>query len=136
MKMHLEVVTPEGSKVSTQVADLIAPGAVGELGILPSHIPVLTVLDIGKLSYQSIDSSEEQHLAVAGGFLEVDNDRLIVITESAEFAAEIDVERAEQARQSSEEELKTLESGSTQFDRRARSLKRAEVRLAVAKHAG
>jgi len=135
MKLHLEIVTPEGSKVSTDVTDVVAPGVVGELGILSGHIPVLTVLDIGKLTYAPLDSNDEKCMAVAGGFLEVDNNRLIVITETAEHAEDIDVERAEAARQSAEEELKDLESGSAQFDRRARALKRAEVRLAVAKHA-
>jgi F-type H+-transporting ATPase subunit epsilon len=133
MNMHLEVVTAAGGKVSTEVVDMVAPGVVGELGILPGHIPVLTVLDIGQLAYQPAGSNDQKRLAISGGFLEVDNDRLIVITETAEFAEEIDVERAEVARQRAEDELKNLESGTAQFDRRARALKRAEVRLAVAK---
>ena len=78
MNMHLEIVTPEGSKVSTEVTDLVAPGVLGELGILPGHIPVLTVLDTGELSYLPVDSNDEKHMAIAGGFLEVDNNRLIV----------------------------------------------------------
>jgi F-type H+-transporting ATPase subunit epsilon len=135
MNMHLEVVTPEGSKVEAEVSELVAPGVVGELGILTNHIAVLTVLDIGQLSYVPVGTNETLCLAVAGGFLEVDNNRLIVITESAEFAHEIDAERAEEARQSAASELKSLESGSAAFDRRARALKRAESRLAVVKRA-
>lgn len=130
--MHLEVVTPEGSKLKSEVEEITARSVLGELGILSGHIPVLTVLDIGKLQYLCKDTNESKTLALGGGFLEVDGDQLIIITESAEFAEEIDVDRAQSAQQRATQALAELEAGSPAHERKNRSLRRAENRLEVA----
>ncbi len=129
--MQLEIVTPSGHKLSDKVHEITAPGVLGEMGILPGHIPVLTVLDIGRLSYKN-DANEQKILAVNGGFLEVDKDTLIVITETAEFANEIDVERAKASLDRADKALASMEAGSEDFARKLRSRKRAENRIAVA----
>lgn len=129
--MHLEIVTPAGSKLKEEVDDLTAPGVLGEMDVLPGHIPVLTVLDIGQLTYITQDKTKRT-LAVNGGYLEVNGDDLIVITETAEFKEEIDAARAQVAADSARKALESLESGSADFKAKLRSLKRAENRLTVA----
>jgi len=129
--MKLEIVTPEGQKLEQDVSEVTAPGIVGELGILPGHIPILTVLDIGKLTIVPT-SGPAQTMAINGGFLEVEGDRLILITETAEFANEIDVERAKAALAAAEQSLHDLEAGDSAFATALKKKRRAEVRLAIA----
>lgn len=90
--MRLRVVTPEGAKIEAQVTSVTAPGSAGELGILPGHVPLLTSLTIGKLSF--VTGGKTVHLAVNGGFMEVHDDDVIVVTETAEEPDAIDVARA------------------------------------------
>lgn len=130
--MQLEIVTPMGQKLKDTVTELTAPGVMGELGILPGHIAIMTVLDIGKMSFTPAAGGAPKVLAVNGGFLEVAADKLIVLTETAEFATEIDVARAQTAKERAEKALATLESGSASFEQTERARKRAEVRLVVA----
>mgnify|MGYP000276839122 CR=1 FL=1 len=129
--MNFEIVTPEGQKLTETVQELTVPGIVGELGVLPGHIPILTVLDIGKLSFVQ-SSGGKRDMAVNGGFLEVDGDRLILITETAEFADEIDTDRARKALETAEKALQGLEVGDSAFESMLKKKRRAEVRLAVA----
>ncbi len=129
--MQLEIVTPEGEKIAEKVKDVTAPGVLGELDILPGHVPILTVLDIGHLTY--VDSDNKTHtMAINGGYLEVDKDRLVLITETAEYAEDVDVERARAALKRANEQLATQEEGSAAFNATLRSAKRAANRLAVA----
>ena len=130
--MNLEIVTPAGSKLTESVEELTAPGALGELGVLPGHIPVLTVLDVGRMSYAPSGGGDRRLLAVNGGFLEVEGNKLIVITETAEFAEEIDVERARKALERAETDLARLAQGSAEMAARLRARRRAQVRLEVA----
>lgn len=130
MALHLEVVTPEGTKLSEDVSEVTAPGMMGDLGILENHIPVLTVLDVGKLTLKTTEATTV--LAINGGYLEVDNNRLIVITETAESKADIDVERARAAIQKAEEAMATLETGSGEYQNRMRKVRRNQNRIEVA----
>ncbi len=129
--MQLEIVTPQGHALTDEVHEITAPGVLGEMGILPGHIPVLTVLDIGALSYKNA-AGEGKTVAVNGGFLEVEKDSLIVITETAEFPADIDVERTKAALARADKALATMESGSAEYSRKLRSKRRAESRIAIA----
>jgi F-type H+-transporting ATPase subunit epsilon len=105
--MDFEIVTPKGSKVKTTASYVSAPGTVGELGILPGHRPLITSLGIGVLSYSH--EGRTDYLAVNGGYLEVADDQLVVITETAEVPEEIDVPRAEAALKRAEERIRDLE---------------------------
>ena len=130
--MRFEVVTPKGSKVSAEVSSVCAPGIVGELGILPGHRPLITSLSIGLLSYEHDGSTS--WLVVNGGFLEVADDDLVVITETAETPDEIDVPRAEAALGRAEERIREI--GEKQGDALTFALhakKRAESRIQAAK---
>lgn len=132
--MQLQIVTPKGAKVDTDAATMVtAPGTIGELGILPGHRPLLTSLGIGKLEY-STGSGEPQRLAINGGYLEVADDKVIVITETAETPEEIDVERARAALKRATAKLAELSndpSKKSEIALATKSQKRAENRIAV-----
>ncbi len=130
--LNLEIVTPIGSKYAGKVSEVTAPGSLGEMGVLPGHIPILTVLEIGTLSYVDVVTNSPKKLAIGGGYLEVNADKLIVLTETAEFSDEIDIERAEDAKNRAEEALNDDEVGSATYAKRLRSLQRAKTRLHVA----
>src|SRR5437867_5771731 len=92
-KLTLEVVTPERRLLAETVDEVVLPGRLGYLGVLPGHAPLLTSLSVGELEYRK--GSEKRYLAVAWGFAEVLPARVIVLAETAERAEEIDLERAE-----------------------------------------
>src|SRR5579884_1815801 len=94
--MTLDIVTPERTVFSDEVRMVIAPGAAGELGVLPGHIPLLTTLKPGVLRVLQ-GAAEEQILAVGGGFMEVRPERVTVLATAAEHSEEIDEARAEEA---------------------------------------
>ena len=100
----LEVVTPERVAYSGQVASLQAPGSEGSFGVLAGHVPLLTSLQIGGLRFVEEDGNEVQ-MAISGGFVEVGREQVAVLAETAERVEEIDVARAEAARQRAEERL-------------------------------
>jgi F-type H+-transporting ATPase subunit epsilon len=129
--IKLEIVSAERVVYAEDVEAVIAPGIEGQLGILPHHAPLMTILQAGELRVKR--GVEEDVLAISGGFLEVRPDRVIVLADSAERAEEIDVERAEAARQRAEQRLK--ERGVTPGLDEARveaALRRAVARLSVA----
>jgi F-type H+-transporting ATPase subunit epsilon len=128
--LQLDVVTPEKRVVSMTVDEVVLPGRLGSFGVLPGHAPLLTDLDIGPLVYRR--GSEHRAVAVAGGFAEVLPDRVTVLAEVAEPAEEIDVPRAEKARERAEQRLKAPEP-ETDFEREQASLRKALLREEVAK---
>jgi len=101
--MHVEVVTAERELYSGEADVVIAPGSEGELGILPRHAALLTTLKVGQLLIRL--GGAEESLFVSGGFLEVSNNSVTVLAETAERAEEIDQARAEAARRSAQEHL-------------------------------
>ncbi len=126
----LEVVTPRRLLVSEEVTELVAPGSEGYFGVLPGHTPFMTTLKIGELTYWN--GREECHLSVAWGYAEVRPEKMVVLAETAERAAEIDVERAEAARRRAEERLRQWGDETVDFTRAQAALQRALTRLAVA----
>src|SRR3989475_7310572 len=103
MPLHLEVITPERQVYEDDVDMVIAPGSEGYLGILPHHAPLFTTLGPGEFRVKK--GGVEQVLAVFGGFMDVRADRVVVLTEAAEHAEEIDAQRAQEARQRAQEAL-------------------------------
>ena len=126
----MEVVTPERVVVSEDVLGVVAPGSMGEFGILPGHVPFLTSLVPGELRYNS--GSRAERLAVSSGFAEVSNNRVSVLVDAAEKAQEIDIERAKKALERARERL-AMERGKQDVDhlRAEISLKRAIARIKV-----
>ena len=130
--MQLRVVTPMGSKVDTVVTQVTVPGELGDMGILPGHRALLSGLGTGVLSY--ICEGTTAHLAVNGGYVEVDDDGVIVVTETAEAPDEIDVERARAALARMQKEATSVDAdAAAELDRVNASMRRAENRIDVAK---
>ncbi len=127
--IKLDIVTAERIVYSEEVDAVIAPGAEGQLGILPHHAPLMTLLQGGELIARK--GGAEQSMAISGGFLEVRPDRVIVLADQAERAEEIDIARAEAAKQRAEERLRARGTG-VDVARAEASLQRALVRLDVA----
>lgn len=103
--MRLEIVTAEGTVFADDVNEVVAWGIEGQLGILPHHAPLMTMLQPGDLLIKK--DNEEHYLAISGGFLEVRPDKVIILADACERAEEIDIERAEAARRRADEILKT-----------------------------
>lgn len=103
--MRLEIVTAEGTVFADDVNEVVAWGIEGQLGILPHHAPLMTMLQPGDLLIRK--DNEEHYLAISGGFLEVRPDKVIILADACERAEEIDMERAEAARRRADEILKT-----------------------------
>jgi F-type H+-transporting ATPase subunit epsilon len=105
MPLTLEIVTAERQVLlDTDIDMVVAPTVDGEVGILPHHAPLITVLEIGEMRVKK--GSDEQSIVIAGGFMEVLNDKVTILADAAEHSEEIDVASAEQARARAEESLK------------------------------
>jgi F-type H+-transporting ATPase subunit epsilon len=99
----LEIVTPEGLAYSDTVDAVNLPGIEGELGVLPHHAPLVSMLGVGELRIRK--GGAEESFAIVGGFLQVRPDRVVVMAETADMASEIDLEKAQQARREAEQAL-------------------------------
>src|SRR5437899_215055 len=127
--LHVEVVTAERELYNGE-ADLVsAPGAEGRLGILPRHAALLTTLAAGELTIKL--AGAEEPLFVSGGFLEVSNNSVTVLADTAEHAEEIDQARAEQARRAAQDRLAQAHSDVERAELQG-ALERAMARLRVA----
>jgi F-type H+-transporting ATPase subunit epsilon len=127
--MHVEVVTAERKLYSGEADMVIAPGSEGQLGILPRHASLLTTLKVGEMLIKL--GGAEEPFFVSGGFLEVSNNKVTVLAESAEHAEEIDQARAEAARRRAQEYLAQAQSDVERADL-VGALERAVSRLHVA----
>jgi len=127
--IKLEIITAERQVFSDDVNTVVVPGVEGELGILPHHAPLITMLKPGEVLLRK--DGQETYLFVSGGFLEVRPNRIIILADACERSEEIDVERAEAAKHRAEERLKThppeLDNARAQA-----ALLRSLVRLRVA----
>ena len=134
MKFALRVVSVERSLFEGDVEFLVANGSDGELGVLAQHAPLMTILKPGPLKIQETIGGEEVVLFVGGGFLEVLPDRVTVLADVAEHAAEISVERAEEARRRAQERLAgTLTTAEEVEFQQALAMAEARLRLARAR---
>jgi F-type H+-transporting ATPase subunit epsilon len=128
--MRLEIVTPERVIYSDEVDAVVAPGTEGQLGILPHHAPLMTILQAGEL--RVMKNGDETCIAVFGGFLEVRPDRVIVLADAAERAEEIDATRAEEAKRRAEQALADRKVSQADKARAEAALRRSLVQLKVA----
>jgi F-type H+-transporting ATPase subunit epsilon len=134
MKFALRVVSVERSLYEGDVEFLVANGAVGEVGILARHAPMMTILKPGPLRIQESIGGAEEVLFVGGGFLEVLPDRVTVLADVAEHADEISLERAEEARRRAQERLAgTLTTAEEVEFQQALAVAEARLRLARAR---
>lgn len=126
--LYVEVVTAERELYSGEADEVNAPGSEGQLGILPRHAPLLTTLKAGLLTFKL--GGAEEPLFVSGGFLEVFDNAVTVLADTAEYAEEIDQARAEEARRRAQERLAQAQSNIERAELEA-ALQRAIARLHV-----
>ena len=105
MPLLLEIVTPERLAYSDTVDSVQLPGSEGELGVLPHHAPLVSMLGVGELRIRK--GGAEESFAIVGGFLQVRPDRVVVMAETADLASDIDLEKAQEARREAERALET-----------------------------
>ena len=137
-QLNLEVVTPHRTVLVEDVESVTLPGIEGELGILPEHIPLLTTLDTGIMSYKS-SSGKTQAIAVHWGYAQVEGNSVRVLAELAETADEIDIERAKDAEKKAKDILISVapttsswEEEESRQNKYESKLKRSIVRQKVA----
>jgi F-type H+-transporting ATPase subunit epsilon len=130
MPLHLEIVTSDRTVFEGPVDMVTVPGGGGVMGILPNHAPVLSTLKSGELRVKI--GAETHEFAIGGGFVDIHNNRVIILADSAERADEIDVARAEAARMRAREMLKNPPPNKEEFNRLEAAFRKSEVRLRVA----
>jgi len=133
-RLTLEVATPTRLAVAETADEIVVPGSQGYFGVLPGHAAFLTTLGVGELMYRV--GRDEHYLAVAGGFAEVRNDKVIVLADSAERPEEIDRARAEGARDRAERRLAGRSESDVDYTRAMAALARALTRLQTAGRRG
>lgn len=126
-RIRLEIVAPDRQLLSEDVEEVTIPGSEGYLGILPGHLPLLTTIGIGVLSFHRL--GKRHYMSVAGGFAEVLSDRVIVMAETVELPEEIDVSRAALAKERAEKELSARDQ--VDVDLTMAALLRAITRIRV-----
>ncbi len=129
-KVRFELATPTRLVVTAEVEEVVAPGVEGYFGVWPGHAPFLASLGTGLVSYR--DGGPEHVLAVNGGFAEVRPDRVIILADTAERPEEIDVARAQRARERAEQWLAGKGGEEVDYARALAALNRAVTRLQLA----
>jgi F-type H+-transporting ATPase subunit epsilon len=127
--IKIDIVTPESILYSGDADILIAPGIEGELGILPHHAPLITLLQPGELTLRK--GGEEICMVIYGGFLEVRPDRVIILADAAQRSEEIDVARAEEAKRRAEQHLADRSASAVERDQSEAALRQALASLKV-----
>lgn len=129
-KLHFKIATPERVIYEGDIDELVCPTQMGEVGILPNHIPLVANIVPGEL--QVITDGESKNIFVAGGFLEVQPDnRVVVLADAAENIAEIDEKRAEEARSRAKKAMTEKTLGEEEYATAAAALERSLTRLRV-----
>jgi len=131
MPLQCDIITQEKTVFSGQVDAVNIPGSEGRMGILPNHTALLTTLGFGEVIVRS--GGKEEYYAIGGGFVEVQPDRVIILADSAEYAEEIDIERAEQARARAEKVMaEGVPEDPEHYAQIRASLQRAQIRVDIA----
>jgi F-type H+-transporting ATPase subunit epsilon len=130
MPLQLEIVTPERLAYSDEVDSVQLPGSEGELGVLPHHAPLISTLGVGELRIRK--GGAEESFAIVGGFLQVRPDKVVVMAETADMAAEIDLEKAQEARREAERALESGYHEGADLSAARAALQQALIRIRVA----
>lgn len=131
-QLRCEVITAERIVYQGDVDIVVAPGVVGQLGILPHHAPLITALGCGELILRC-SGMEDEYVAISGGFMEVRPDHVTVLADSAERAEEIDEARAEAARVRAQQTMQQKRREDVELARAEAALRRSTIRLKVAR---
>jgi F-type H+-transporting ATPase subunit epsilon len=130
----LEVVTPERILISQEVESVVAPGSLGEFGVLEGHVPFLSGIVPGELRFTA--GGKTERFAVASGFAEVSENKVSILVDAAERARDVDVERARKALERARERLAKRGAEDLDFVRADAALRRAIARIKVAEKQG
>ena len=139
MPLQLTIVTPEGTRYEGPVDSVVVPGTEGDFGVLPGHERFLAPIRIGELEVRSGNDPSRRWAAVGGGFADVGAERVVLLVDSCEFAADIDEARAERARTRAEQHLEHKQAArDEEFNFRVEeaALQRAVIRIQVSKKKG
>ena len=128
--MQLDIISAEKQVYSEEVEALVAPGIEGQLGILPHHAPLMTVLQPGEILIRK--DGEETYLAVTGGFMEVIGNKVTILADACERSEEINEARAQEAVERARERMAHSDSD-LQMERALSSMRRAQARVSVAR---
>ena len=131
-KLTVEIVTPEKRILSVQADEAIVPGAAGLFGVRPGHTPFLSLMDAGVLSLKGETGGVTENYFVAGGFVEVSNDKVLVLADVAEPVSGIDVEAARRRAQEATERLKGLSTDDARFAIEQATVRREAARVNAA----
>jgi len=126
----LEIVTPERKVYSAEVDMVIVRGELGEVGILPKHSPFVTPLVISAIRIKK--DGNEQLIAISGGFIEVNSEKVVILAEAAELPEDIDVDRAMAAKERAERLIEKKQTDALDFKRAHLAIQRAVNRIQVA----
>ena len=130
MPLELEIVTPERQVYADTVDAVMVPGSEGEMGVLPHHAPLVSMLGVGELRIRK--GGAEESFAIVGGFLQVRPDKVVVMAETADMASEIDLETAQAARREAERALETGYAEGVDLSTARAALQQALLRIRVA----
>lgn len=130
-KINFEITTPERIVYSDQIDEVVLPTPNGEIGILPNHIPLVSLLSAGEIRVKK--GSDVIYMAVSGGFIEVRPDKVMVLADTAEHAEEIDEAKAEEARKRAQELSKEKRADAREFAALSAKIEKELARLKVAK---
>lgn len=128
-KINFEITTPEKKVFTDQVDEVVLPTPQGEIGILPNHIPLVSILSAGELRIKK--GGDITYLAVSGGFIEVRPDKVIVLADTAERAEEIDEAKAEEARKKAQKMLKEKRADAKEFAALSAKIEKELARIRV-----
>lgn len=135
MPLQCEIVTQERTVFSAEVDTVNLPTPEGRMGVLPNHMVMLTTLGFGEVVVRR--GGEEEYFAIGGGFAEILPDRVTLLADSAEYAEEIDVERAQQARERAEQAMREgIPDDSERYAQIEASLRRAQARIEISRRRG
>ena len=129
--IKLEVVTPEHEVVNEAVQIVMAPGSLGEFGVLIGHTPFMTSLKTGEVCYDDA-SGNRKCVCISGGFAEALPDKVTILTEAAEKCEDIDVSRATAAKERAEKRISEKGNADIDFIRARLALERAINRIRIA----
>lgn len=129
-KIRLRVVTPSRLLLDEEVDEVTGPGELGEFGVLPNHIAFLSNLVPGEMTY--LQGGTRHVLAISGGYAEVLDNVMTVLAPAAEFASEVDVARAQRAKERAEKRMGEISWEDAEFAGLEEAQRRANVRLQVA----
>jgi F-type H+-transporting ATPase subunit epsilon len=131
--IDVDILTPERRVLQAQADSVIVPAVEGELGILAGHTPLVAQLQPGEIRLRTADDT--QTFAVSGGFVEVQNNHVVILAETAEMPREIDLERARQAAERAKSVLRSS-APNVDFAQAEAALRRALARLRAVEAAG